>query len=299
MKKRKQPIKGVEAESEKVEYCLFWLYQYLRRSKEYQEAWTVFADCVENGVPCQDCRYRLECEHQNYYGRKASLVARYGHTPPNLDYYSIIDTPWLRDDKGVVYNSEKKGVTSARILETLLDIKEKQGCRDMQNIKCSYIVPEFIWENHAFADFEITERLNKMQRKAAGPIKTDYLKSDIGDIVRNFIDQLALRTEFQKLKSKESLWVLPMMKAKAMWHLPRAVGLVLYDYYIENGESLTDAVNKFLGHYGEEQRGDDGNLTGGDLRLPPIYRIIGHGGLYRPLQRTIECIETLEVLPMK
>lgn len=299
MKKRIQPIREVEAESEKVEYCLFWLYQYLRRSKEYQEAWAVFADCLENGMPFQNCRYRLECENQNYYGHKFSLVARYGYIPPNLDYYSIIDTPWLRDDKGVVYNSEKRGVTSARILETLLDIKKRQGCGDMQNIKCSYIVPEFIWENHAFVDFEITEKLNEMQRKAVTPIKTDCLKSDLGDIVRGFIDQLALRAEFQSLKSKESLWAKSMMKAKAMWHLPRAVGLVLYDLYVKEGKSQTNAVTRFLSLYGEDQRGVDTKKTGGDLRLPTTYRVAVRDGLYRPLQRTIECIETMEVLPMK
>jgi len=200
----------------------------------------------------------------------------------------------------VVYNSEKKGVTSARILETLLDIKEKQGCGDMQNIKCSYIVPEFIWENHAFADFEITERLNKMQRKAAVPIKTDYLKSDLGDIVRGVIDQLASRAEFQGLESKENLWVPSIMKAKVMWHLPRAVGLVLYDLYVEDGERAPrNAVADFIDLYGEYQKGDDCKLTGGDQRLPPTYRLTDRDGLYRPLQRTIECIEALEVLPMK
>jgi hypothetical protein len=270
------------------DYYGFWAFQYLARNQEYRDAWAVHARQEERaaqGLPYYEGDEEIDDIRENY-----QLLYTWGFIPPDFEMYTS-QTVWVRDDvTGRGYFPWRLPLTSDVILETLLLIRKEQGISTPErNIACSYVIPQRI--EHLFRDKQEisdwstwkTSCQGKMEFRGDDLVVFDFLKTDLRETLSRVQQVWHFANTYHEAPPKE-FPIVHEGKAGQAWHLPRAVGLWLYDEHTGQNGTKTECITTFLDEYGSE-----------DI-LPKKYR--DPRNLAKLLNATIECVDKREVLPM-
>ncbi len=201
-------------------YYRFWLWQYLRRNQEYNDAWALSNNPELNRLPTDAAR----------------LLRQYMYMMPDVDLHKDGDF-WLIDEVNNVGFHADGPLTSGKILETLLAVHSKQGGDGRKDVKCNYVLPRISCFYH-------TGRI-------AEPNLKDISDDDLDDAVRKV---KIIRQIDKEDPPVENAW-LSVGKDRRVksWNINRAIGLWLYDERMQRKKSI-DAVVKFHRKYKNDDR---------------------------------------------
>ena len=265
----------------------FWLWQYKRRNATYRADYDLFKQkLAEYGLEYSDLSYVNKRVPDELYQKKLNFIKKHRQDP--LNYDSGPDSKLLLTEiiKGE-FRCFKYRPEGIFLKSKILDFSWPSLTISINlNENLKYILDEI---GYLYYEYILTHELESPARLKKFTIEVDAPASNPSKKKRKILSNSQIIFEYHELAQKSRNSILKSqagIRQGSRQHLPRAVGLWLWDRYTNTGKvrgakkSIYDELSSII-------------ITESN----PAYR--DNGYLDKLFYRTKKCIERVETLSMK